>query len=958
MNLVIQSQNNKGGLVLAAYLKLKQLYDLLDNTLFEEFDPFRFLKHIIPEIKNAKIKYTCSKNDFIRTIKDILIDPTMGDDSQKSMKTKTSVFFRGGGKTERDSLTDTTRRQLAQLLTSEVISLQCDHLRNNIFYDGTPLNEKLEHLVECICFTESTIIIDDTEILIGEEAVRLLQCSTADMCDKFCILMLCAVFQKQFMLVEEAVSGYLEGASMPHDELAIMKRLPELRRDELLQRIVSEIRNPKRQLILLNGELGIGKTTFIENNLSYELEKIGYKVFNVNYEHSFFYSIVNNFEIESYSELNKDEQTVFAEKLSILSSLAAAKRRLIVIVNDFDGERIGSMLSDTNEYLAEIKKAVPKLVLITSQRVDNPTKMKYYTDTAEPFSEHTLTGLFRDISGISAGCEEQISHLLTAIGFNTFLTVLSASYVGADDMMDTSEKLDVIKHLSSMFADANYDKMLLNEQLDMSISCGRYSNSETILGYLQRLYKLSVVEAHKEHLYKISFLSGGRLALSLLTRLLGKTDSVKRALNDLIQFRWIKAEEFKGKKYISIPAAAAVVIQQETAADMTAFVERLCEICMQMYSTDDPDAADIARLAENCIESEYFKRNENSHMRLKLIQRVALLQGRSSSFCRMKRYEDEAITILESGSVKDNTMLGRMYNSACVTRIRMGKFTQALEYVDKAISLADMSDMQYVSALYNNKSSILLKLYRFDEAEEFCQKALKLRKQIGNKQTLAKSYHNLSDILISMGEYERSVAAADDALSFYEEDKLGKINVILLKARCVCRLKTPSSADELITQAQNIAAYFDEKHIVHANIYQTIADIAQAQGKLGAAIINLKKANEILSAHNKYVIDGVETDTRFLSSRELSINSRIHQLNYISSGGIGVFIMQQELTNTAYCLEKLNGESEVVIDVPVCDESIMESARKVASEFNGVVKIHATKDVFNHLSINRAELMD
>lgn len=945
--------------MLAAYLKLKQLYDFLDVSLFEEFDAFKFLKHIIPEIKDYEIKFDCGKNGYTRRIKDILIDPTMGEDSMKTMKSKISIFFRGGGKTERDSLTLSTRRQLAQLLTTDIISAQCDHLRDNVFSDGTHLNEKLEHLVERIRYTECAVIIDDSEIHIGEEAVRVLRSCAADMCDKFCILMLCAIFQKQFVLVEEAVSGYLEGSSIiPHDELAIMQSLPELRRDELLQRITSEIRNPKRQLILLNGELGIGKTTFLENNLSYELQKMGYKIFTVNYERSFFYSIVNNLVIDTYSQLGKDEEAVFAEKLHLLKSLATAKQRLIVIFNNLDGERLNTMLSDSNKELSEIKKAIPKIVFITSQTVDNSIKLKSYTDTAEPFSEQTLTSLFRNISGVNEGGEEQISRLLDSIGRNTFLTVLASSYVGSDDMLDTSEKLELVERLSSIFAAQDIDTLLLNEQLDIPLSFGRYSGDGTILEYLQRLYDISVVKAHKELLYKISFLAGSKLALSILTRLLGKTDTVKRALNDLTQFRWIKVEEIKGKKYISMPSAAAIVIQQNASADMTDFAEKLCKICKELYRKDDDDAIDVVRLAENCISSEYFNRPENIHIRLKLIQNTALLQGKLGRFFRMKQYEDEAIELLEKRIVDDKVLLCNMYNSAAVTRIRMGNFVEAIEYIDKAISLADTSDTKFISALYNNKASALIKIYRFSEALSACNYALELRKQTDDNRALAISYHNLSNIHIYMGEYEQSVLAADEALSLYDNDKLNTIKVLLLKARCICRISSPTTAEELMAQAREMTVSLGIDHIIHDNIYQTEADISEAQNKLGAAIVKLNKARDILSANNKYVIDGVEIDTGFLSSRELAVNSQIHRLNYINSGGVGVYIMYQELVNAEYCLQKLTDTPEVVIDVPIYNERIIESVKIVAANFSGAIKLRTTSEIFRLLSIDGAVLVN
>lgn len=109
--------------------------------------------------------------------------------------------------------------------------------------------------------------------------------------------------------------------------------------------------------------------------------------------------------------------------------------------------------------------------------------------------------------------------------------------------------------------------------------------------------------------------------------------------------------------------------------------------------------------------------------------------------------------------------------ASCLNDIK--KHDTALLYIEKGIEEAKMSqNLTSLANAYNIKADILMHLNRKDKAEELLLQAIEIRKQIGNVDYIGSDMAQLSLYYASVGEYEKGIVKANEALKIFRDNNL------------------------------------------------------------------------------------------------------------------------------------------------------------------------------------------
>lgn len=109
--------------------------------------------------------------------------------------------------------------------------------------------------------------------------------------------------------------------------------------------------------------------------------------------------------------------------------------------------------------------------------------------------------------------------------------------------------------------------------------------------------------------------------------------------------------------------------------------------------------------------------------------------------------------------------------ASCLNNIK--QYDSALFYIAMGIEKAKAEqNLRALANGYNIKADILINIGQKENAEPLLMDAIKIRKQIGNADFIASDMAQLSIYYATVGQYEKGISTANEALKIFNENKL------------------------------------------------------------------------------------------------------------------------------------------------------------------------------------------
>ena len=558
-------------------------------------------------------------------------------------------------------------------------------------------------------------------------------------------------------------------------------------REDELKKIHNNLIKEK-QLLLLNGIGGIGKTTlaieYLNKYIGY-YDHISFVEFNNNIKDSFLTAFKNQFDLKSKTS---DER--FDELIIELENI---KGKNLLVIDDIKIEDEFNLIKDLKSNFE---------LLITSRRQFDTIHHQPVIQLPKEKAEELFLRHFKT--------DENIDKILEYLDYHTLFIELTAKVLSKSNIL-------TINKLEEKFQNKQFDtikdatkKKDFNQYLNELFQIDTLNESEVLL--LKKLSLFPSVEIEFEKLKdflcideeNIEEFDENLISLTNSGWLIKNNSSFK--LHQIIKEFLLKNHKITYKK-------AEDIIQN--------FIEKIYPL-----PTDNP-IEKFEYLSFGVSISNNI--NKNNTKLLILLTCIGIIYKNMGELNKALKYYLKVLQIAEIILEKNDSDFAASYNNISSIYQAMGELPKALEYQKKSLILTEvLGDKHSNSALiFNNISSIYQDMGEVSKALEYQNKALEIRKEIlgDNHPDLAQSYNNISTIYHNMGELPKAVEYQNKGLKIREdilEDKHPSLAISYSNISILYNdLKEYKKAKEFMEKAINIWEQYDyyKKDLFNASVY-------------------------------------------------------------------------------------------------------------------------------------------
>ena len=206
----------------------------------------------------------------------------------------------------------------------------------------------------------------------------------------------------------------------------------------------------------------------------------------------------------------------------------------------------------------------------------------------------------------------------------------------------------------------------------------------------------------------------------------------------------------------------------------------------------------------------------------------------------------------------DRTMRGRILLNLGVIENIQGNYHEALSFYERAFNLFDESgDTGNAMLALHNRGMVQADLLRWNDADFSFVAALDLATNAGNREMVAKTLVNRSEVLVARGELYAAVADCDRALGIYADvgDDLGRGEALRWRAHALGRAGAHVEAERNASEALHIAMHSGAR-LLEAEAARTLGVL---RGLLGDRIGGLK---QLRHAHSLFSELGAKREAK------------------------------------------------------------------------------------------------
>lgn len=208
----------------------------------------------------------------------------------------------------------------------------------------------------------------------------------------------------------------------------------------------------------------------------------------------------------------------------------------------------------------------------------------------------------------------------------------------------------------------------------------------------------------------------------------------------------------------------------------------------------------------------------------------------------------------------DRAMRGKIILNLGVIENILGHFEQAREQYEFAYqSFVEEGDSVSATLALHNRGMVEADLLRWPAADLSFRAALALATEAGNRDMIAKTLVNQSEVLVAQGALDEAVAQCDRALLIYDDmgDELGRGEALRWRAHALAHAGEHASAERSAREALQIAVRCGAR-LLEAEVAR---DLGLLRGRLGDRNGGQKL---LLRAHALFTEVGVEREASAL----------------------------------------------------------------------------------------------
>lgn len=180
----------------------------------------------------------------------------------------------------------------------------------------------------------------------------------------------------------------------------------------------------------------------------------------------------------------------------------------------------------------------------------------------------------------------------------------------------------------------------------------------------------------------------------------------------------------------------------------------------------------------------------------------------SGDFIGAERY---MLTVLDSETKLPGSYIAAAFNNLGVIKMKLGLYTEALDYFNKAVNLTPDKKENYkeLASIYNNKSRIYTFRRSYSTAIEFLEKAIRIFQNLENPDksillNLSTAYLNLGIIYYEMRDYSSALENLQKSARLKLNKNLPEIELTFLNlAKTYAKTGNFNNAEEYFTRSLN-----------------------------------------------------------------------------------------------------------------------------------------------------------
>jgi len=650
-----------------------------------------------------------------------------------------------------------------------------------------------------------------------------------------------------------------------------------LGRDNDLVEVHDKLFSGENLLLLINGQGGIGKTTFASKYYHTYLDEyihLGW----VFAETSLLDSLLT---LAMYLKVTYDDTMPREERLKVLlSEMAQLEKPCLLVIDNVND------LKDIESYYFALRTCSNFHLLLTTRITDFLQAKSHAIETLDPEKAFELFKIHYPAHGPQE--DVLLQKIIEAVGYNTLIIELLAKNIN-----NFNNKLRQRYQLSDLLDDLQKKGLLeLSQSKEVSTtyqSEGLTLRSEKPEAIIAAMYDLSVLEEDEKAMLSVfAVLPAENITFETLESLLPNTEKLDETLLNLNQKGWIEFNEVTANFKCS--PVVQEVTRQQNKTQLFEHNELLVNTLIKKLDYEPGTghflnvtyevATLYARFAESAINYIVEVRNE-----------LAILVERIGSYHKTTGNLDQALEFFEEcnrlekelyeaypNNVDFKNGLAISYSKIGATHTALGNLDKASEFFEESSKLtkelydAFSNNVDFKNGLaisYSKIGDTHTALGNLDKALEFFEESSKLTKELYDafsnnlsfKNGLAISYSRIGDTHTALGNL-------DKALEFFEESsKLTKelydafSNNVDFKNGLAISYERLGETYTALGNLDKALEFFEESSKLTKELYDAFSNnlsfkngLAFSYEKLGSthtALGNLDKALEFFEEYNR-----------------------------------------------------------------------------------------------------------
>ena len=198
----------------------------------------------------------------------------------------------------------------------------------------------------------------------------------------------------------------------------------------------------------------------------------------------------------------------------------------------------------------------------------------------------------------------------------------------------------------------------------------------------------------------------------------------------------------------------------------------------------------------------------------------------------------------------DHAMQGKIILNLGVIENIEGNLLGALDHYARAFALFQESgDTASATLALHNRGMVEADLERWDAADASFLAAFAHAAEAGNREMIAKTLVNRSEVLVARGEPAQAVMLCNDALAIYADvgDEVGRGEALRWRAHASSRLGNLATAERDATEAQQIAIRCGAR-LLEAEAARELGHLRALQGDRAGSNKQFRRALSLFTA--------------------------------------------------------------------------------------------------------------